>query len=100
MKKKHIPAINIHIGKILEDELQTKRISQLELSKSSGIAKTIINEIIKGKRNMNAEYAVRLEISLGIDAEFWMNYQSNYDIWKERKMVQIIIAEAGKMGEN
>ena len=98
MKKKHIPAINIHIGKILEDELQTKRISQLELSKSSGIAKTIINEIIKGKRNMNAEYAVRLEISLGIDAEFWMNYQSNYDIWKERKMVQIIIAEASKMG--
>jgi HTH-type transcriptional regulator/antitoxin HigA len=98
MKKKHIPSINIHIGKILEDELQTKSISQLELSKSSGIAKTIINEIIKGKRNMNAEYAVRLEISLGIDAEFWMNYQSNYDIWKERKMVQIIIAEASKMG--
>lgn len=69
-----------HPGEHLEDELKARGINQSLLSEASGIPKTIINEIIKGKRGINAEYAVRLEVALEIDAEFWMTSQADYEL--------------------
>ena len=87
IQKRLIPKYNIHIGVIIKDEIDFRGISQKELSESSGISTTIINEIIKGKRNLNAEYALKLEKSLRIDAEYLMRLQVNYDIINELKKV-------------
>lgn len=88
--KKYTPHINTHVGETIKDEIRERHITQKELSEASGIPKTILNEIIKGKRSVNAEYAVRLEVSLGIDAEYWMAAQSNYDIWEQRRMFKLL----------
>ena len=78
------PAIATHPGETLADELWARQMSQTELSLRSGLAKTAINEIIKGKRPINANYAIKLEYALGIDAEYWMTSQINYELDKIR----------------
>ena len=78
------PTIAIHVGEYLLDELCARGITQLELANTSGLSKTIINEIINGKRPINAKYALILENALGIDAEYWMTAQMNYELDKIR----------------
>lgn len=85
IKKRLIPKYNIHVGEIIYDEIVFRKISQKELSDNSGISTTILNELIKGKRNLNAEYALKLEKALRIDAEYLMRLQVDYDIINELK---------------
>jgi len=73
-------------GRILKDEyLEGYGLSQAELSTRTGIPRSTINEIIKGKRPINAENALALGILFGTSAEFWINLQMQYDL----HMVQI-----------
>jgi HTH-type transcriptional regulator/antitoxin HigA len=52
----------------------------MDLAKLIDIKRSQLNEIIKGKRNINAVLALLLEKALGIDADFWMEAQKNYDL--------------------
>lgn len=79
-----IPAKAIHPGEILKDELAARRINQKEFAKLTGIQATQLNEMIKGKRNINAEIALVIGAALGIDPVIWTNLQSSYDLNKER----------------
>jgi HTH-type transcriptional regulator/antitoxin HigA len=77
-----------HVGEILLDELVARNLSQMWLVRESKIHKTIITDIINGKRSVNAMYAIKLENALQIDAEFWLNAQSNYDLAKIRNRLK------------
>jgi HTH-type transcriptional regulator / antitoxin HigA len=55
-------------------------ISQADFAKLIGIKRSQLNEIIKGKRNINAELALLLEKTLGVDADYWMEAQKNYEM--------------------
>lgn len=78
------PAIATHPGEILLDEIIANNFSQIDFAKMIGFSRTQLNEIIKGKRNINADLALLLEKTLGIDAEYWMEAQKNYDLDKAR----------------
>ena len=82
--KNIIPAFASHPGLLLVDEMEANEYSQIELANLMGINRSQLNEIIKGKRNINAEMALLLEKALGIDADFWMEAQKNYDLDKAR----------------
>ena len=43
-----------------------------------------INEIVKGKRGVSAEMALRLADELKTTPEFWLNLQMNWDLWHAR----------------
>jgi HTH-type transcriptional regulator/antitoxin HigA len=45
------------------------------------------SEILRGKRNLNASLAIKLEKALGISAEFWIRLQGEYDLAVERKKI-------------
>lgn len=79
-----IPAIATHPGLLLADEIEANEFTQIDFAKLIGLKRSQLNEIIKGKRNINAELALLLEKALGIDAEFWMEAQKNYDLDKVR----------------
>jgi HTH-type transcriptional regulator/antitoxin HigA len=81
---KQIPAFATHPGTILLDEIEANDFSQIDFAKMIGFSRTQLNEIIKGKRNINADLALLLEKTLGIDAEYWMEAQKNYDLDKAR----------------
>jgi addiction module HigA family antidote len=68
-------------GRILKEEfLDGFNLTQVELSERTGIPRSTINEIIKGKRPINAETALALGIFFGTSAQFWLNLQTQFDI--------------------
>lgn len=82
--KNTIPQNASHPGEILLDEIQANGYSQSDFSKLIGLKRSQLNEIIRGKRNINAEIAILLEKILGIDAGYWLDLQKNYDLDKAR----------------
>jgi antitoxin HigA-1 len=68
-------------GHILKQEfLEAFGLSQLELSNRTGIPRSTINEIVKGKRPINAETAFALGLFFQMDPQFWINLQSRFDL--------------------
>ncbi len=45
---------------------------------------TRVSEILKGRRKITADTALRLSAYFGNSAEFWMGIQDEYDLRKER----------------
>tara|TARA_R100000027_G_C2247908_1_gene93685 strand:- start:237 stop:584 length:348 start_codon:yes stop_codon:yes gene_type:complete len=68
-------------GGILQREfLQPMGISQAELARRTGIPASRITEIIKGRRAITAETALALSIFFDMEAQFWINLQTQYDL--------------------
>jgi len=71
----------VHPGVVLaEDFLKGKEISQYRLAKGIGVPPRRINEIVQGKRSITADTALRLGKFFSMEAQFWMNLQSHYDL--------------------
>jgi len=76
---------NIHPGEILKEEfLDPMEISAYRLSKEIGIPQTRISQIIKGKRRITADTALRLSAFFGNTPKFWLGLQDDYDLEEER----------------
>ena len=75
---------NIHPGEVLKEEfLEPLEISAYRLSKETFIPQTRVSEIIKGKRRITADTALRFSIFFGTSAKFWLGLQDDYDIEEE-----------------
>jgi addiction module HigA family antidote len=59
-------------------------VTPYRLSKDLGIPKTRISQIIKGKRRITADTALRLSSYFGNSAKFWLSLQNDYDIEEEK----------------
>jgi antitoxin HigA-1 len=78
---------NIHPGEILLEEfLKPLNISAYKLSKDLGIPQTRTSEIIKGRRSITADTAIRLSYYFGNSAKFWLGLQNDYDLEEENKL--------------
>lgn len=83
--KNNIPFEATHPGTLIKDELEVRDdINQKDLAKEMGVKASFLNEIIKGKRSITADFAIILEKILGISADYWMRFQSQYEIDKAR----------------
>ena len=81
MKKKNLGPV--HPGEILLEEfMKPMDISQYKLAKHLHVTPIRISEIIRGKRSITADTAIRLGRYFKMEAEFWMNLQSSYDLEK------------------
>ena len=75
---------NIHPGEILQEEfLIPLKISAYKLSKDINIPQIRISEILKGKRRITADTALRLSKYFGNSAKFWLGLQDDFDIEDE-----------------
>ena len=71
----------IHPGEILmEDFIGAFGITQHRLAVAVGVPPRRINEIVHGKRAITADTALRLGKYFGVEAQFWLNLQSRYDL--------------------
>ncbi|MDT8441709.1 MAG: HigA family addiction module antitoxin [Desulfuromonadales bacterium] len=79
MTKRDFPPV--HPGEILMAEfLEPMGISQYRLAKNIGVTPRRINEIVLGRRAITADTALRLGRFFSMEAQFWMNLQSHYDM--------------------
>ena len=73
----------IHPGEILlEDFLKPLGLSQYRLAKDIGVTPIRINEIVKGKRSITVDTAMRLARYFGTSADVWLGLQMDYDLEK------------------
>ena len=71
----------IHPGEILLEEfLIPMGISQNKLSLDIRVPAPRINAIVRGKRAISADTALRLGRYFKMEPQFWLNLQNNYDI--------------------
>ncbi len=75
----------IHPGEILLEEfLEPMGISQYRLAKDISVPPRRINEIVKGKRAITPDTALRLSRYFGTSERFWLNLQMRYDLETEK----------------
>ncbi len=77
MRKKNL----IHPGEILLEEfLKPMNISQNQLAIAIRVPAPRVNAIVRGKRAISADTALRLGQFFRVEPQFWMNLQTNYDL--------------------
>ena len=71
----------VHPGEILKhDFMEPLDLSATALAEAIGVTPTRISEIIRGRRGITAETALRLARYFGTDARSWMNLQDRYEL--------------------
>lgn len=72
-----------HPGEILlRLYLEPAEMTQAELSRQLDIPTNRINELIKGKRGMTPDTALKLSAQFDTTPQFWMNLQTNLELWQ------------------
>ena len=71
----------VHPGEILRDDFLTPMgISVYELAHAIKVPRSRANDIVRGRRAITADTAIRLGRYFGMTAEFWINLQGRYDL--------------------
>lgn len=71
-----------HPGEMLEEEfLKPLRISQSAFAARLGVSFVRLHEIVRKKRGVSADTALRLAQVTGMSADFWLGLQSDWDLW-------------------
>jgi len=77
--------IATHPGEVLlEEYIKPLGLTQATLARELGISTNRLNELIKGKRGITADTALRLAGRFKASPEFWMNLQSAYELTEAR----------------
>ena len=66
---------------LLEEFLKPLGMSETELAEKIGVSYPRINELVRGKRGVTPDTALRLERLLGMEAQFWLNLQLAWDLY-------------------
>jgi addiction module HigA family antidote len=76
---------NIHPGEVLLQEfMRPLGLTQYRLAQDTGISQMRVSEIVRGKRGISADTALRLARYFGTSDKFWMGLQDDYEIEEAR----------------
>ena len=70
----------IHPGEHLAEILSEMGVSQYRLAKAIGVPAIRISEIVRQRRSITADTALRVGKALDMTPEFWLNLQKMYDL--------------------
>ncbi len=85
---------NIHPGEILNEEfLIPMHISAYRLAKETKISPARVSEIIKGKRSITADTALRFSKFFGNSVDFWMGIQDEYEVREYKDKIESELSE-------
>lgn len=77
---KHLPPT--HPGEmLLEEFLRPLGITQTAFAARMGVSYPRLNEVIRGKRSVTTDTALRLAKVTGMSADFWLGLQQDWDLW-------------------
>lgn len=75
-------AFSIHPGAILRAEfMDPLGLTPYRLAKELHISAPRVNDLVRGKRGITADTALRLSRYFGNSAQFWIGLQSGHDLW-------------------
>jgi addiction module HigA family antidote len=76
----------IHPGEILREEFMLPHgLSSTALANAIGVTPARVNDIVRERRGISADTALRLSRYFRTDAQSWMNLQKNYELEVARR---------------
>ena len=88
--------IPTHPGVVIKEEIAARNISANALAKALSVPQNRISEIIRQRRGVTAETALRLAAYFGNSPEFWLTLQVNHDLGKAKAESGAIIRKQVK----
>ena len=70
----------VHPGEILKDELAEFNVTPTEFARQIDVPPNRVSQIIAGKRSVTGDSALRFGHWFGVDPQFWLNLQSQFDL--------------------
>ena len=70
----------VHPGEILRDELGELGVSPTAFARAIDVPPNRISQIIAGKRSITGDTALRLGHWFGVEPQFWMSLQAQFDL--------------------
>ena len=70
----------VHPGELLKDELKERGISPADFARRIDVPPNRISQIIAGKRSVTGDTALRLGHWFGMEPQFWLNLQTQFDL--------------------
>ena len=70
----------VHPGEILLEEMEERKVTINSLARALRVPVSRIDEIVKSRRAITAETALRLARYFGTSAQLWLNLQTGYDL--------------------
>ena len=70
-------------GDLIREEIEFRGWTQADLAKIMGRPLPVINQLINGRKAITARTARELEAASGPDAQFWLNMETSYRLYKE-----------------
>ena len=76
---------NMHPGELLREEFAVPLgLTSYKIAKDIGVPETRIAQILKGRRGISPDTAIRLGLYFGMTPQFWLNAQAHYDLEEAR----------------
>lgn len=82
---------------LLEEFIKPLKISAYRLAKDTGMPATRVSQILKGKRKITADTALRLSKYFGNSADFWMGIQDEFDLRVEVQKIRLELNKITKV---
>lgn len=77
---------SIHPGDILKTEfMEPLGLSSYRLARDLHVSAPRVNDIVRGKRSITADTAMRLSAYFGTSAQLWLGLQMDHDLWVAAK---------------
>ena len=70
----------VHPGEILKEELEERGVSPASFARHIDVPGNRISQILAGKRAVTGDSALRFGHWFGMDPQFWLNLQAQYDL--------------------
>lgn len=78
------PDYAVHPGEYLEEILETREIKQRDLAERMGIKETYLSHLLRGKKPVGPDTALKLERVLGVSSHIWNNMNAHYRLFEAR----------------
>ena len=83
----------VHPGLVLKDELAEFGVTPTEFARQINVPPNRISQIIAGKRSVTGDTALRLGHWFGVEPQFWLNLQAQFDLATADRLVGEAVRE-------
>ena len=89
----------VHPGEVLKGELAELDVTPTEFARQIDVPPNRISQIIAGKRSVTSDTALRFGHWFGVDPQFWLNLQTQFDLTAAEESVGAAVRELPTAGE-
>ena len=83
----------VHPGEVLRDELAEFGVSPAAFARQIDVPPNRVSQIIAGKRSVTGDTALRFGHWFGVDPQFWLNLQTQFDLAAAERRAGAVVRE-------